>query len=161
MWLYNETPAYKANFIMNVNSTLYENTTFHRIVPNFVIQGGDSLSKGDDQSQAGFGGPDLLPLDVGHGLTHVYGAVGAASKGAKGPGNNWQFYIVTNKGGDHNLDGSYTVFGFIMKGMDVASTIQSQPADGNSKPITPIRMNVSILDQTKAEILSDYGYTVK
>ena len=162
MWLYTETPEYKANFIKNVTTKLYDSTTFHRIVPNFVIQGGDSLSKGADQSMAGTGGPDNLPLDTGHGLSHIYGAVGAASLAAHGNGNNWQFYIVTNTAGDHFLDGSYTVFGFIMKGMDVANTIQNQPANStNNRPITPIRMSVKILTETKAEILANYGYTVK
>jgi cyclophilin family peptidyl-prolyl cis-trans isomerase len=161
MWLYDETPAYKANFIKNVTTHLYDSTTFHRIVPNFVIQGGDSLSKGTDQSRAGTGGPDNLPLDIAPGITHVYGAVGAASLAKKGPGNNWQFYIVTNKAGDHSLDGDYSVFGFIMKGMGVANTIQGQPANTAGLPNTPIRMSVNILHQTKAQILAQYGYTVK
>jgi len=161
MWLYDEMPDYQANFIHNVTTHLYDSTTFHRCVPNFVIQGGDSLSKGVDQSTAGTGGPDKLPFRVVPGITHIYGAVGAASLGAMKPGNNWQFYIVTNKSGDHSLDGSYAVYGYIIKGMDVALTIQSQPQDANNKPLTPIRMSVTMIPETKSQILTDFGYVVK
>ncbi len=162
LWLYNEMPIYKANYLKNVTTHLYDSTTFHRCVPNFVIQGGDSLSKGDDQSQAGNGGGDDLPFKVVTGITHIYGAVGAASLGAKQPGNDWQFYIVTNKSGDHSLDGNYPVFGYIMKGMDVAIIIQSQPQNtANNMPNVPIRMSCTIMNETKAQILANYGYTVK
>ena len=162
LWLYNEMPIYKANYLKNVTTHLYDSTTFHRCVPNFVIQGGDSLSKGADQSLAGTGGPDNLPFIYVKTLTHIYGAVGAASQSAKGPGNNWQFYIVTNKSGDHQLDGNYAVFGYIMSGMNTALTIQSQPQNSaNNMPDTPIRMSCTILSETKAQILANYGYTVK
>ena len=162
LWLYNEMPIYKANYLKNVVTHLYDSTTFHRCVPNFVIQGGDSLSKGVDQSQAGHGGPDNLPFIYIKTLTHIYGAVGAASTAAKGPGNNWQFYIVTNKTGDHQLDGNYAVFGFIMSGMNTALTIQNQPQNSaNNMPNVPIRMSCTFLNQTKAQILANYGYTVK
>jgi len=162
LWLYNEMPIYKANYLKNVTTHLYDSTTFHRCVPNFVIQGGDSLSKGADQSMAGTGGPDNLPFIYVKTLTHIYGAVGAASQAAKGPGNNWQFYIVTNKSGDHQLDGNYAVFGYIMSGMNTALTIQSQPQNAaNNMPNTPIRMSCTILNETKAQILANYGYTVK
>ena len=162
LWLYDEMPIYKANYLKNVTTHLYDSTAFHRCVPNFVIQGGDSLSKGADQSQAGTGGSDNLPFKVVAGITHIYGAVGAASLGAGKPGNNWQFYIVTNTSGDHSLDGSYAVFGYIMKGMDVAITIQNQPQNtANNMPFTPIRMSCSILYESKAQILANYGYTVK
>ena len=162
LWLYNEMPVYKINYLKNVVTHLYDSTTFHRCVPNFVIQGGDSLSKGTDQSHAGSGGPDNLPFIYIKTLTHIYGAVGAASLAAKGPGNNWQFYVVTNKSGDHQLDGSYAVFGYIVKGMDVALTIQNQPQNSaNNMPNTPIRMSCTILNETKAQILANYGYTVK
>ena len=162
LWLYNEMPIYKANYLKNVTSHLYDSTTFHRCVPNFVIQGGDSLSKGTDQSMAGTGGGDDLPFSVVKGITHIYGAVGAASLGAKQPGNDWQFYIVTNTAGDHSLDGNYAVFGYIMKGMNVAITIQNQPQNSaNNMPNIPIRMSCTILNETKAQILANYGYTVK
>jgi cyclophilin family peptidyl-prolyl cis-trans isomerase len=161
MWLYSETPLHKANFLMLAKSGFYTGTTFHRIIPNFVIQGGDSLSKDSDPSNDGTGGPDNLNPEFNTALTHVYGAVGSASLGAKMNSNNWQFYIVENQSGDHFLDGNYSVFGYIMQGVDIAVKIGSQPRDSKDRPLTDIRMTVTVLEQTKAEILANYGYTVK
>jgi cyclophilin family peptidyl-prolyl cis-trans isomerase len=161
MWLYNETPLHKANFLKLASSGFYTGTTFHRIIPNFVIQGGDSLSKDNDTTNDGYGGPSTLNPELNSTLTHIYGAVGSASLGAGLNSNNWQFYIVENTNGYHSLDGKYSVFGYIMKGREVAVTIAAQPKNTSNRPLTNIPMTVTVLDKTKAEIQSEYGYTVK
>jgi cyclophilin family peptidyl-prolyl cis-trans isomerase len=162
IWLYNETPNHKANYLKLAKSQFYTGTTFHRIIPNFVIQGGDSLSKDNDPTNDGSGGPSTIYPEISSSILHDYGAVGAArNNNPQKISNNWQFYIVTNKAGDHNLDGLYTVFGTVMLGRDVADKIASQPRDANDRPLTDIRMTVNVLDKTKAEIQAEYGYTVK
>jgi cyclophilin family peptidyl-prolyl cis-trans isomerase len=163
IYLYNQTPKHRDNFLKLAAQGFFDSTTFHRIVPDFVIQGGDPNSKDGDPTNDGYGGPGYnVDFENPAGLTHVYGAVGAASTGARAPSSGSQFYITIPKAGAHNLDGSYTVFGFVMKGMDVAEQIVVQPRDpNNNRPLHDIRMGVNILEKTKAEILADYGYTVK
>ena len=96
MWLDNQLPLYKRNFLGLADTGFYDSTTFHRLVPNFVIQGGDPLSKTPGNPYIGSGGPGYtipfktdLPL-----ISHVYGAVGAASSGAQQAANGSQFYIL-------------------------------------------------------------------
>ena len=163
MWLYTQTPHHRSNYLKLAQKHFYDGTTFHRIVKNFVIQGGDSLSKDQDTTNDGTGGPSTLYPEIMSTIKHDYGAVGAARNGnPQKISNNWQFYIVTNTAGDHTLDGNYTVFGTIIKGMDVANTIQNQANNPtNNRPYKNITMNVSILQMSKADILSQYGYTVK
>lgn len=161
MYLYNETPKHRDNYLKLAETGFYDSTTFHRVIPNFVIQGGDPNSKGADQSQDGYGGPGYdIDFEDPSDLTHIYGAVGAASEAAKGPSNGSQFYIVVQNGGAHYLDGNYTVFGYIMKGMDVAQQIVIQPRNANDRPNANIRMSMQVLEETKAEVLANYGFTV-
>ena len=163
MWLYNETPQHKANFLKLASENFFDDITFHRIVKDFVIQGGDPLSKDDDPNNDGTGGPGYtIPAEIKSTLKHNYGAVGAArtNNPAKASSGS-QFYIVVNKAGTHSLDGSYTVFGQIIKGMEVAMEIAVQDKDAADRPIDDIKMDVNILQKTKAEILTDYGYEVK
>lgn len=164
MWLYKETPLHRANFLHLADSGFFDSTTFHRIVQNFVIQGGDPLSKDSDPSNDGTGGPGYtIPAEFVDSLKHVTGAVGAArlpdsvnpSKASSGS----QFYI--NVVNNPSLDGKYTIFGMIIKGMDVAQTIVSQPQGANNRPLTDIRMDVNVLKKTKAQIKEEYGYEVK
>jgi cyclophilin family peptidyl-prolyl cis-trans isomerase len=162
--LYDSTPLHKANFIKLMNEGFFDSTEFHRIIPNFVIQGGDPNSKDDDRNNDGTGGPGYTtPAEIDSAnLKHIYGAIGAARLGnGTNPQRNSsgsQFYIVTNPAGTHFLDGEYTVFGEIIGGMDVATTIQSQPRNGNDLPNTRIPMTIKIANLTAQEI-QDRGIT--
>jgi cyclophilin family peptidyl-prolyl cis-trans isomerase len=161
MWLYDETPKHKDNFIKLADSGYFDSTTFHRVVKNFVSQGGDPNSKDEDSTNDGFGGPPYtIPFESNtHG--HVYGAVGAASTGAYGPSSGSQFYIVNNPSGTSFLDGKYVVFGYIIKGIPVAVAMADQPQNSSNRPYKAIRMDVNTLYKTRAQILSQYGYIVK
>jgi cyclophilin family peptidyl-prolyl cis-trans isomerase len=166
MWLYDQTPKHKANYLKLAKESFFDSTTFHRIVQSFVIQGGDPNSKDTDPSNDGSGGPGYtVPAEFNSTLKHVYGAVGAArlpnSVNPNKESNGSQFYIVVNPAGTSFLNNEYTVFGFIMQGIDVATKISTQPKDSNDRPTTDIRMDVNILEKTKAEIKAEYGYDVK
>ncbi len=166
MWLYKETPLHRANFLALADTNFFDNTTFHRCVTNFVIQGGDPNSKDADPLNDGSGGPGFtVPAEISttnSKLTHTYGAVGAARLGdAANPlraSSGSQFYIVIPTAGTPNLNGAYTVFGRIIKGMDVAAAIVKQTKDANNRPIVDIKMDVNILDKSLEEMVSEYNF---
>ena len=156
--LYDSTPLHKSNFLKLVNDGFYDSTEFHRIIPNFVIQGGDPLSKDEDRGNDGTGGTGYtIPAEIDSSIfKHIYGALGAARKGNdKNPereSSGSQFYIVTNPFGTPHLDGEYTVFGEVVGGMDVAKKIQSQPRNLKDLPHSRIPMIVNTLYLNESEL---------
>jgi len=117
-------PLHAANFRKLAVEGFYDSTTFHRVIPGFMIQGGDPNSKDDDRSNDGMGGPDYkIPAEIG--LPHVRGVIAAARQGdpvnPKRMSNGSQFYITVADA--HFLDGQYSVFGKVVEGMDVVDAI--------------------------------------
>jgi len=163
MWLYKETPLHRSNFLKLADSGFFDNTTFHRCVDNFVIQGGDPNSKDSDPNNDGNGGPGYtIPAEFVDSIKHIRGAVGAArNNNPEKASNGSQFYVVLSEQTTQQLNGNYTVFGYIMKGMNVADSIVSRPKNGAGRPYTNIPMTVKVLNKTKSEIKSLYGYEVK
>lgn len=161
MWLYKQTPQHRANFIKLATEGYFDSTTFHRIIPNFVIQGGDPNSKDLDSTNDGTGGPAYtIPAEFVDSLKHDFGAVGAArnSNPAKAS-NGSQFYIVENTAGYHSLDKNYTVFGKVFYGMTAATTIMVQPSNKtNNRPYKNIIMDVNVIEKTLAELKSEFNF---
>src|SRR5258708_485281 len=128
-------PKTVANFIKLVNNKFYENLTFHRIVKQtgfHLIQGGDP--KGD-----GTGGPGYnVPAEIG--LKHTKGAIATARTGddvnPTKASSGSQFYIVEED--IPFLDGNYTVFGYVTKGMDVVEKIGKVETSAGDRPVTPV-----------------------
>jgi cyclophilin family peptidyl-prolyl cis-trans isomerase len=164
LWLYNQTPVHKSNFLHNAYIHYYDGTTFHKIVSGEMVMGGDYFSKDTDPNNDGLGGSVNLAPEFVDTIKNVYGSVGAVRPpdniDPQKYSNSSQFYIVTNSAGYPQWDGNHTVFGRVIKGMDVVNQIASQNADSNGRPLTDIRMTVNILYQSKAEILQSYGYKV-
>ena len=165
MWLYKQTPLHRNNFCKLTDSGFFNYTTFHRIVPNFVIQGGDPNSKDGDSTNDGSGGPGYtIPAEFRDSLRHVRGAVGAArlpdSVNPLKASSGSQFYICMTTAQTAQLNGNYTVFGFIMKGMDVADMIAKQPRNTTTnRPFTDISMQVKIIYKTLDQIKTEYNFT--
>lgn len=161
MWLYKTTPQHRANFIKLAKENFFDSTTFHRIIVDFVIQGGDPNSKDADKTNDGSGGPGYtIPAEFRDSITHIFGAVGAArDNNPQKASNGSQFYIVTDVNGEHGLDNNYTVFGLIFKGMDVATTISKRPKDPNNRPIVDIKMDVNLVKKSLEQLKSEYGFT--
>jgi cyclophilin family peptidyl-prolyl cis-trans isomerase len=165
-WLNDSTPLHKDNFLTLTKDDFYDNTTFHRIVADFVIQGGDPNSKDNDPNNDGSGGPGYtIPAEINTSLyLHDYGAIGAARLGnstnpeRKSSGS--QFYIVTDPNGEHGLDGEYTVFGMVIHGMNVALDIQDEPKNSSNRPTTDIKMDLDVVSMTAAELEDQFGYIV-
>lgn len=160
--LYRQTPIHRANFIKLAKEGFFNGTTFHRVVPNFVIQGGDPNSKDEDPLNDGLGGPGYtLPAEFVPELRHEYGAVGAARQGdainPKRESNGSQFYIVINKAGTPFLDGAYTVFGKVVEGMEVAEAIAQVARDRSDRPQEPISMQVRLERRRVRDLVKRYG----
>jgi len=119
-------PRHSANFLKLARQGYYDGTTFHRIVPGFIVQGGDPLSRTDWRSpRLGTGGPKYT-LEPEFGLPHLRGAVAAARQGdavnPKRVSNGSQFFICLAD--LPSLDaGKYSVFGRVVSGMDVVDKI--------------------------------------
>ncbi|SMD44536.1 peptidyl-prolyl cis-trans isomerase B (cyclophilin B) [Aquiflexum balticum DSM 16537] len=146
--LFDETPKHRESFIQLAEAGYWDSLTFNRVIPNFVAQGGCP------DTEEGFNDPEyLLEPEFVRGITHVYGAVGAGRDGNPDKlSARCQFYIVQNKDGLHRLDGDYTVFGQVIKGMDVIDKIVFVKRDEKDEPLTPITLKVKIVRLTKAQI---------
>ena len=134
-------PGHVQNFKDLANSDFYNGTTFHRVIPGFMVQGGDPNTKSDDRSSHGMGGPGHTIKAEFNDEPHVRGIVSMArSQDPDSAGS--QFFVVV-KDSDF-LDGQYTAFGRVIAGMDVADKIVESPRDGRDNPIDRIEMKVSI-----------------
>ena len=130
-------PAHVKNFKDLANKGFYNGTTFHRVIPGFMIQGGDPNTKDADKGNDGMGGPGYSIKAEFNNLAHSRGILSMARSGHPDSAGS-QFFIVVK---DANfLDGNYTVFGEVINGMDVVDKIVSAPRDGNDNPHTRIEM---------------------
>lgn len=174
--LYNSTPEHRDNFIRLAESDFYDGLLFHRIIPNFMIQGGDPNSKNASASQQlGMGGPGYT-VEAEIGAIHLKGALAAArNQNPEKRSSGSQFYIVhgseqteeslnmieemknikytpeqrqlyLEKGGTPNLDMDYTVFGEVVSGIEVVDRIARVPTGPNDRPTENITMKVTVLD---------------
>ncbi len=163
IWLYKETPLHRKNFLALADTNYFDGSTFHRIVPGFVIQGGDPNSKDEDTLNDGSGGPGYtIPaeiIDTGK-FKHTYGALGAArTNNPLKESSGSQFYIVIPKNGYPSLNGNYTVFGTVIQGMDIAEKIVVQPRNSNNRPYTNISMDIDIIEKTLDQLKTEFNFT--
>ena len=160
--LFDDTPLHKANFLEKAKSGFYDGTGFHRIIDNFMIQGGDINSKDGDPSNDGLGRANegTVPAELGPGHPHLYGSVAAARMGgpAGTPSSGSQFYLVENHGGAHFLDGQYTVFGQVIQGLDVIDKIARLPKDARDHPTVDAKMTMKVEKLRRKKISQLYGY---
>ncbi|MFC5269145.1 peptidylprolyl isomerase [Adhaeribacter terreus] len=158
--LFDETPLHKANFLKLAKEGFYDGTTFHRIIDNFMIQGGDPNTKNESPNDDGAGNNGyLIPAEFKPELKHVKGALAAArTDNPKKESSGCQFYIVQNEFGTPFLDGNYTVFGQTIKGLDVVDAIAKQPKDFRDRPLTDVKMTVKVETMKKKAITKEFGY---
>ncbi|KPA17512.1 peptidyl-prolyl cis-trans isomerase [Candidatus Magnetomorum sp. HK-1] len=139
-------PNHVNNFIELSKSGFYNGTTFHRVIPNFMIQGGDPNSKGNNRSIHGTGGPGYQVKAEFNSYPHRRGILSMA-RSAHPDSAGSQFFICVADA--RFLDKKYTVFGKVDKGMHVADAIVSQKRDKRDNPIARIEMTVKIIDPPK------------
>lgn len=130
-------PEHVRNFVKLARDGFYNGTLFHRIIPGFMIQGGDPNSKSEDRSSHGTGGPGYTIKAEFNDTPHDRGILSMArSQDPDSAGS--QFFIVVKN--SHFLDGQYTAFGRVIKGMDVADNIVNSPRDSGDNPDERIEM---------------------
>jgi peptidyl-prolyl cis-trans isomerase B (cyclophilin B) len=121
-----EAPNTVANFEKLANSGFYDGTHFHRVIPDFVVQGGDPYSKGGEHAKGpvGTGGPGwkIKCETAGNPHQHMVGALSMAHAGKDTGGS--QFFMVLSDRNCRHLDGVHTVFGKITEGLDVLPQIK-------------------------------------
>lgn len=155
-WLSDKTPLHKASFIKLANANYWDSLTFNRVIKNFVIQGGCP-----DRPEGFSDSPYLLKPEFTESLKHIYGAVGAGrDDNPEKLSAECQFYIVNNKNGIPRLDGDYTIFGQVFKGLDVLDAIASVETDSLDVPLTNLTLDVTIISLTEKE-LKEYGYPLE
>jgi len=139
-------PNHVNNFIELAKKGFYNGTTFHRVIPTFVIQGGDPNSKNPDRSKHGMGGPGYQLKAEFNKKPHRRGTLSMARSGHPDSAGSQFFICVADV---PSLDGQYTVFGEVTKGMEVVDKIVSQPRDGNDNPKDRIEMTLDIVTEQK------------
>ncbi len=184
--LYNETPKHRDNFIKLTKSKIFDGTLFHRIIKDFMIQGGDPDSKkakpGEELGNGSVG--YTIPAEFRDSLFHKKGAFGAArDDNPEKESSGSQFYIVQGKkftdeqlnsveekrlkfkipewqrevyktqGGSPHLDRSYTVFGEVVKGLEMVDAIAVMERDAKDRPLVDISMTVTLLKRREARRL--------
>lgn len=170
--LYNDTPLHRDNFIKLVNQGWFEDSPFHRVIENFMIQGGGNKNGRQDPGYT-------IPAEFVPAHFHKKGALSAARMGdqvnPEKASSGSQFYIVqgqvvnegylnavtaqtgyvfTNEqkqvyktiGGTPHLDGGYTVFGEVLDGFDVIDKIAAVKTGKGDVPLTPVTMTIEILE---------------
>lgn len=123
--LFDNVPYHKANFIFLTRQGYFDGTQFHRIVENFIIQGGNADDKETADKRRKLG-RYLLPPDTRKGYKHHRGTLSMPSSEINNPhklASPYEFFIVVTKPGSYHLDGDFTPFGKVIQGMDVVDKI--------------------------------------
>ena len=162
--LFTDTPLHRENFLKKAESGFYNGTTFHRVIPQFMVQGGDANSKDSDPNNDGQGQPNepTIPAELAAGHKHEYGSLAAARQGdfanPQRASSGSQFYLVENHQGTHFLDGQYTVFGQVIQGQEIIDKIATLPKDARDRPLTDLKMTMKVEKIKKKKIVALYGY---
>jgi peptidyl-prolyl cis-trans isomerase B (cyclophilin B) len=175
--LYNATPKHRDNFTKLAEEGFYNDLLFHRVIPNFMIQGGDPNSRNAKPGQSlGFGDPGyLVPAEFVDSLAHIKGAICAArTNNPEKKSSGSQFYIVQGgpvseqllnqveqmknfhytpeqrkayleHGGTPHLDRDYTVFGHVVKGLDVIDKIAATQTSQGDRPVKDVKMKIRVI----------------
>lgn len=132
-----DSPKTVNNFLKLAETDFYNGTKFHRVIKDFMIQGGDPLSKEADKLRYGTGGPGYVFEDEFNNHKLVRGSLAMANSGPNTNGS--QFFIVTAPETPW-LDGKHTNFGEVIEGMEVVTKIEATEVDGRDNPLIPIEI---------------------
>ena len=142
-----EAPRHVENFMSLAKMGFYDGTTFHRVIPGFMIQGGDPFSKKPDRNVHGTGEPGYWLTPEPNDRPHKRGAISMAKMPRESNStrdfndNGSQFFIcVADSSG---LDRMYTVFGEVVRGLDVLDKIVAVARDERDNPLEPVPLTVT------------------
>ena len=136
-------PGHVKNFIDLAQKGFYNGTTFHRVIPKFMIQGGDPNSKNPDRSSHGMGGPGYKVKAEFNSKPHKRGVLSMARANDPDSAGSQFFICVADS---HFLDWQYTAFGEVVSGMEVADAVVAMKRDGRDNPLERVEMTVAITD---------------
>ena len=139
-----KAPNHANNFIELAKKGFYDGTTFHRVIPGFMIQGGDPNSKNPDRSKHGMGSPGYSIKAEFNDRPHKRGTLSMARSGDPDSAGSQFFICVADS---FFLDRQYTVFGEVVSGMEAADKIVNQPKDRRDNPVDRIEMKVKIVEK--------------
>jgi len=140
-------PNHVRNFKYLANAGFYNGCTFHRVIPNFMIQGGDPNSKDTIRANDGTGGPGWSVAAEFNPKEHIRGTLSMArSQNPNSAGSQFFICVKTAK----QLDNNYTVFGQTIKGIEAVDQIVNQPRDQRDNPLERIEMRVRIVPRAAA-----------
>lgn len=134
-------PNHVRNFIKLAQEKFYDGTTFHRVIPGFMVQGGDPNSKNPDRATHGMGGPGHKVKAEFSSKPHKRGVLSMARSNDPDSAGS-QFFVCV---ADANfLDWQYTAFGEVVSGMDVADKVVGVKRDGRDNPLERVEMSVTV-----------------
>lgn len=145
--LYKDTPLHRANFIYLVKQGYYNDTQFHRIVRDFIIQGGNSDDVSIPRKRNALGDEYLIPAEIKH--NHTYGSISGAKEYRENPGKKtmpFEFFIFLGpQTSTSHLNGNYTVFGKVTQGMDVVEKIANLKQDEGEWPLINVFIDAEVV----------------
>ncbi len=133
------------------HTSLYAGTTFHRVIPQFMIQGGDPA--GDGSGSPGYEFEDEIDP------SHTFERPGVLAMANSGPNTNGCQFFITVAPAEH-LNGHYSIFGQVVSGQEVADAISQVPRNSDDKPLTPVKIQAIAIREVKAaaaEARDDYA----
>ena len=139
-----DAPKTVDNFIKLSSTGFYNGTKFHRVIKGFMIQGGDPLSKNNSsKDQWGTGGPGYKFEDEIH--ANNKNVIGTISMANAGPDTNGSQFFINTADNDF-LDTKHTVFGRVIKGMDIIAKIENTPTEGSDRPRDDVIIETIIIN---------------
>jgi cyclophilin family peptidyl-prolyl cis-trans isomerase len=141
-----KAPNHVENFKKLAKEGFYDGTKFHRVIPGFMVQGGDPNSKSDNRAMHGTGGPGWKVNAEFNDIKHVRGVLSAArSADPNSAGSQFFIMVATSP----HLDGQYTAYGHVVEGMDVVDKIVNLQRDGRDNPLPG---NPAIVESVTIEV---------
>lgn len=145
--LYEDTPLHRASFVFLTKMGYFDTTCFYRVVPDFIIQGGESERLDTQRFKARYM-RYKIPAEFRENRKHKYGAIALARDWVNNPRKNstaFEFYIIQNRKGAHHLDGEHTVFGEVISGFETIDRIVNLEAGSDEWPLQDVFMKIEVV----------------
>lgn len=144
--LYKDTPLHRASFIFLTKTGYFSTTSFHRIVPDFIVQGGNSDHPLTRKLRIKYN--YRIPAEIKSNRKHNYGVLAAARQWDNNPkklSSPFEFYMIQDKRGSHHLNGEHTIFGEIIEGLNTMEKIAKLETDKKEWPIKDVFIKASVI----------------
>lgn len=146
--LYEDTPLHRASFLFLTNAGYFNTTCFHRVVPDFIVQGGNSESYKTMEIKNKYENYTIPPEFRKH-HKHKFGALAAArdwENNISKKSNPFEFYFIQNKNGAHHINGEHTVFGEVISGFNVLNKIAKVKTGRDEWPLEDVYMEIEVVE---------------